>query len=47
MDEFDLKLDTVSRMAAATYPRTHRGSDGGQFPGMMITYALMEEFDVR
>lgn len=45
MDSFDLKLDTISRMAAHTHPRTHRGGAGGQFPGMMITYGLMEKLD--
>jgi succinate dehydrogenase/fumarate reductase flavoprotein subunit len=45
MDSFDLKLDVVSRMAAHTIPRTHRGGAGGQFPGMMITYGLMEALD--
>jgi succinate dehydrogenase/fumarate reductase flavoprotein subunit len=45
MQHFGLNLDTVSRMAAHTQPRTHRGSDGGQFPGMMITYALVEALE--
>lgn len=45
VDSFGLKLDTVSRMAAHTNPRTHRGSDGGQFPGMMITYGLVEKLE--
>lgn len=45
MDSFGLNLDTVSRMAAHTHPRTHRGSDGGQFPGMMITYSLISALE--
>jgi len=45
MDAFGLDLTVVSRLAAHSHPRTHRGSSGGQFPGMMITYQLMEELD--
>ena len=35
-------------MAAHSHSRTHRGKDAGEnstFPGMMITYALMEKLD--
>jgi len=42
---FDLDLSVVSRLAAHSQPRTHRGGSGGQFPGMMITYALMEALE--
>lgn len=45
MDSFGLDLTVVSRLAAHSHPRTHRGSSGGQFPGMMITYQLMEDLD--
>eukprot|EP00040_Diaphanoeca_grandis_P005401 m.32696 g.32696 ORF g.32696 m.32696 type:complete len:605 (-) comp16681_c0_seq1:114-1928(-) len=44
-DAFGLKLDSVSRLGAHTHPRTHRGGAGGQFPGMMITYGLMDAFE--
>eukprot|EP00286_Rhodomonas_abbreviata_P011851 CAMPEP_0181322778 /NCGR_PEP_ID=MMETSP1101-20121128/19412_1 /TAXON_ID=46948 /ORGANISM="Rhodomonas abbreviata, Strain Caron Lab Isolate" /LENGTH=657 /DNA_ID=CAMNT_0023430719 /DNA_START=26 /DNA_END=1999 /DNA_ORIENTATION=- len=43
IDAFALPLDTISRLAAHSYPRTHRG--GERFPGMMITYGLMEKLD--
>ncbi|EDQ90140.1 uncharacterized protein MONBRDRAFT_18701 [Monosiga brevicollis MX1] len=42
-DAFGLKLDLVGQMGAHSRPRTHRG--GERFPGMMITYALMERFE--
>jgi flavocytochrome c len=38
---FALDLSKVSRLGGHSQPRTHRG-EGGVFPGMMITYALME-----
>lgn len=44
-ERFGLPLDTVSRLGGHSYPRTHRAKSGGQFPGMMITYALMEKID--
>ncbi|CAO3631701.1 unnamed protein product [Cunninghamella blakesleeana] len=39
-DKFELDLSLVSRLGGHTFPRTHRGKE--QFPGMTITYALME-----
>ncbi|ORX53970.1 Flavocytochrome c [Hesseltinella vesiculosa] len=39
-DKFALDLSLVSRLGGHTFPRTHRGKE--QFPGMTITYALME-----
>lgn len=43
MDRFGLDLSVVSRLAAHSEPRTHRGKE--RFPGMMITYGLMERLD--
>lgn len=43
--KFGLDLSVCSRLAAHSFPRTHRGSKGGQFPGMMITYCLMEALE--
>lgn len=40
---FDLDLSLVSRLGGHSFPRTHRGKE--RFPGMTITYALMEKFD--
>jgi len=42
-DKFNLDLSLVSRLGGHSYPRTHRG--GEKFPGMTITYALMEKFE--
>ncbi|CAG8542860.1 15818_t:CDS:10 [Funneliformis caledonium] len=39
-DKFKLDLSLVSRLGGHTQPRTHRGKE--MFPGMTITYALME-----
>lgn len=39
-EKFTLDLSLVSRLGGHTFPRTHRGKE--QFPGMTITYALME-----
>lgn len=39
-EKFELDLSLVSRLGGHTFPRTHRGKE--QFPGMTITYALME-----
>eukprot|EP01027_Heterolobosea_sp_BB2_P020749 GEZU01029633.1.p1 GENE.GEZU01029633.1~~GEZU01029633.1.p1 ORF type:complete len:611 (+),score=184.53 GEZU01029633.1:1-1833(+) len=39
-DKFKLDLSLVSRLGGHSYPRTHRGNE--KFPGMTITYALME-----
>lgn len=38
IDEFKLDLSKVARLGGHSQPRTHRG-EGGQFPGMTITYA--------
>jgi succinate dehydrogenase/fumarate reductase flavoprotein subunit len=46
IDSFGLDLSVVGLMAAHSHPRTHRGKDGSEsFPGMMITYRLMEKYD--
>ncbi|KAG1417375.1 hypothetical protein G6F58_005548 [Rhizopus delemar] len=42
-DKFTLDLSLVSRLGGHSFPRTHRGKE--QFPGMTITYALMEGFE--
>ncbi|KAK9895825.1 Flavocytochrome c [Cystobasidium minutum MCA 4210] len=39
-DKFKLDLSVLGRLGGHSYQRTHRG--GAQFPGMVITYALME-----
>jgi len=44
-DSFGMKLDTLGRLGGHSNPRTHRGGAGGQFPGMMITYGLMDAFE--
>jgi flavocytochrome c len=43
MDSFNLDLSLVSRMGGHSNPRTHRGKE--KFPGMTITYGLMEKFE--
>jgi flavocytochrome c len=43
MDKFDLDLSLVSRLGGHSMPRTHRGKE--RFPGMTITYALIEKFE--
>ncbi|KAJ5348013.1 hypothetical protein N7541_001035 [Penicillium brevicompactum] len=43
-DVFNLDLTLVSRLGGHTHPRTHRGHDA-KFPGMAITYALMERLE--
>ena len=40
-DVFGLDLTLVSRLGGHSFPRTHRGHDA-KFPGMAITYALMQ-----
>ena len=42
-DRFGLDLSKVSRLGGHSEKRTHRG--GAQFPGMTITYALMEKLE--
>uniref|UniRef100_A0A0A9XFW7 Osmotic growth protein 1 n=1 Tax=Lygus hesperus TaxID=30085 RepID=A0A0A9XFW7_LYGHE len=43
IERFNLDLSLVSRLGGHSYPRTHRGKE--RFPGMTITYALMERFE--
>ncbi|BEI93158.1 uncharacterized protein CcaverHIS019_0507860 [Cutaneotrichosporon cavernicola] len=43
VERFGLDLSKVSRLGGHSEPRTHRG--GAQFPGMTITYALMEKLE--
>ncbi|KAK9374792.1 FAD binding domain-containing protein [Lipomyces chichibuensis] len=43
-DVFKLDLTLVSRLGGHSQPRTHRGHDA-KFPGMAITYALMEKLE--
>ena len=43
-DVFDLDLTLVSRLGGHSQPRTHRGHDA-KFPGMAITYALMQRLE--
>lgn len=43
INAFDLDLSLVSRLGGHSEPRTHRGKE--RFPGMTITYALMEKFE--
>ncbi len=42
-DKFNLDLSLVSRLGGHSHPRTHRGKE--RFPGMTITYALMEKLE--
>ncbi|CAI5757137.1 unnamed protein product [Candida verbasci] len=41
---FGLDLSVVSRLGGHSQPRTHRGHDS-KFPGMAITYALLEKLE--
>lgn len=43
-DQFGLDLLVVLRLGGHSQPRTHRGEDL-KFPGMAITYALMEKIE--
>merc|ERR1711972_1089019 len=43
VDKFGLDLSLVSRLGGHSNPRTHRGKE--RFPGMTITYALMERLE--
>jgi len=43
MDKFGLELNVLGLMGGQSHPRTHRGKE--RFPGMMITYALMEKLE--
>ncbi|KAJ3114587.1 hypothetical protein HK100_001615 [Physocladia obscura] len=42
-DAFKVDLSLVSRLGGHSQPRTHRGKE--MFPGMTITYALMEKYE--
>lgn len=42
-EKFQLDLSLVSRLGGHSFPRTHRGKE--RFPGMTITYALMERLE--
>lgn len=44
-DNFGLALDVVSRLGGHSRPRTHRSKSGRKFPGMEITYALMQRYE--
>jgi len=43
INKFKLDLSLVSRLGGHSNPRTHRGKE--RFPGMTITYALMEALE--
>jgi flavocytochrome c len=43
IEKFDLDLSLVARLGGHSQPRTHRGKE--RFPGMTITYALMQRFE--
>ncbi|RIB26862.1 succinate dehydrogenase/fumarate reductase flavo protein [Gigaspora rosea] len=43
LEKFKLDLSLVSRLGGHSQPRTHRGEE--MFPGMTITYALMESIE--
>ena len=43
IDAFGLDLSLLTRMGGHSEPRTHRGKE--RFPGMTITYALMEKYE--
>ena len=43
IDNFGLDLSLLSRLGGHSFPRTHRGKE--RFPGMTITYALMEKLE--
>ncbi len=42
-DSFGLDMGVLGRLGGHSFPRTHRGKE--QFPGMTITYALMERLE--
>jgi succinate dehydrogenase/fumarate reductase flavoprotein subunit len=42
-NKFGLDLSLVSRLGGHSNPRTHRGKE--RFPGMTITYGLMEKYE--
>lgn len=44
-DRFGLDVSVIARLAAHSHPRTHRGKE--RFPGMALTYGLMEALDAE
>ncbi|KAJ3299468.1 hypothetical protein HK104_008824 [Borealophlyctis nickersoniae] len=42
-EQFNVDLSLVARLGGHSQPRTHRGKE--KFPGMTITYALMEKLE--
>ncbi|KAJ3060765.1 hypothetical protein HDU98_003268, partial [Podochytrium sp. JEL0797] len=42
-EQFKVDLSLVSRLGGHSQPRTHRGKE--MFPGMTMTYALMEKYE--
>ena len=42
-DKFNLDLSLVAQLGGHSFARTHRGKE--RFPGMTITYALMERLE--
>ena len=43
IEQFGLDLSLLGRLGGHSFPRTHRGKE--RFPGMTITYALMEKLE--
>jgi len=43
IEKFGLDLSLIARLGGHSQPRTHRGKE--RFPGMTITYALMQHFE--
>merc|ERR1711959_56014 len=43
IDKFELDLSLIARLGGHSMPRKHRGKE--RFPGMTITYALMQAFE--
>jgi len=43
IERFGLDLSLLGRLGGHSFPRTHRGKE--RFPGMTITYALMEKLE--
>merc|ERR1712125_3267 len=43
VDKFEVDLSLIARMGGHSVPRCHRGKE--RFPGMTITYALMQAFE--
>merc|ERR1712050_345954 len=45
VEKFNLDLSLLARLGGHSAPRTHRGAE--RFPGMTITYALVEKVAER